>query len=192
MWAAISLFQAVADRRWPSLATSDRQDVNSRVRKVIDLIEDRPVGEDNPVPLLHSGGFMNMPEQMKFRTDPHHALPQKGIAVVDLIRKVKNIIGRLMGDKNVRVRRYIHKIILRTPVNRILEEHRHAVEFDPINLDSGITEIVAILVKPLKPRSPKTKVVIAGDEDLVPVGQIAEPFHKVQSLPFGSHHSEIP
>ena len=135
---------------------------------------------------------MNMPKQVKSGVDLHNALPQKGIAVVDLIRKVKNIIGRLMGDKNVRVRRYIHKIILRTPVNRILEEHRYAVELDALNLDSGITEIVAILVKPLKPRSPKTKVVIAGDEDLVPVGQIAEPFHKVQSLPFGSHHREIP
>lgn len=135
---------------------------------------------------------MNMPEQVKPGVDLHHALPQKGIAVVDLIRKVKNIIGRLMGDKNVRVRRYIHKIILRTPVNRILEEHRHAVEFDPINLDSGITEIVAILVKPLKPRSPKTKVVIAGDEDLVPVGQIAEPFHKVQRLRLGPRHREVP
>ena len=61
-----------------------------------------------------------------------------------------------------------------------------------MNVDSGITEFVSILVKRLMLLYPKTKVVIAGDEDLVPVGQIAEPFHKVQSLPFGSHHREIP
>lgn len=37
MWAAISLFQAVADRRWPPKAVSDRQDMNIRVCQIVHL-----------------------------------------------------------------------------------------------------------------------------------------------------------
>ncbi len=37
MWAAISLFQAAADRRWPPKAASDRQDMNIRVCQIVHL-----------------------------------------------------------------------------------------------------------------------------------------------------------
>ena len=63
---------------------------------------------------------------------------------------------------------------------------------DPVNQDSGIAEIVAVLVKALKRRSPQTKVVVASDKHLMPVRQIAEPFHKVQRLRLGPHHREVP
>ena len=97
-----------------------------------------------------------------------------------------------MGDKDIRVRRYIHKIIFRTPRHGILEKHRHAIEPDALYHDSRIAEVVAVIVKPFQTRSTKAEVVIAGDEDLVPVRKIAEPFHKVQSLRLSSSHREVP
>ena len=182
----------VKDCRSQLRAISDSQDADIRVRQIVAFPQYSPVGEHRPVPLSHSRSFMNMPEQMKFRANQRHATPKDGISIVNLIRKVKDILGWLMGDKDVCVRRYIHKIISRTTTDCILEKHRHAVELYFINPDSGIAEIVAVLVKPLQARSPKAKVVIAGDEDLVAVRKIAEPFHKVQCLRLGPRHREVP
>ncbi len=119
--------------------------MNIRIRQIVAFPQDSPIGEHRPIPRLHSLRFMNMPEQMEFRANLNNALPQNGISVANLIRKVKNILGRLVGDKDICVLRYIHKIIFHTPRQGILEEHRHAIELDPIYPDSGIAEIVAVL-----------------------------------------------
>ena len=113
-------------------------------------------------------------------------------AVFQLLLELRHKpVAVLEGDLDVRVRRYIHKIF-RTPRRGILEKHRHAIELDAIYQDSGIAQVVAVLVQPLQSRAPKAEVVVAGYEDLVPVRQTAEPFHKVQRLPLGPHHREVP
>ena len=41
---------------------SDSQDVDIPVSQIVDFPHDSPIGKHRSVPLLNSGGFMNMPE----------------------------------------------------------------------------------------------------------------------------------
>ena len=111
---------------------------------------------------------------------------------MDFSRKVKNIFGRLMSDKNICVHRYIHKIIFHPSRHRILKKHRHTIELNALYQDSRIAEIVAVIVKPFQTRTPKAKVVIPSDKDLIPIWQIAEPFHKIKRLRLSPRHRKIP
>lgn len=79
-------------------AISDSQDADIRVSQIVAFPQYGPVGEHRPVPFSHSRSFMNMPEQMKFRTNQRQATPKDGISIVNLIRKVKDEPTNNVGE----------------------------------------------------------------------------------------------
>ena len=75
--------------------------------------------------------------------------------------------------------------------NTIPHEHRHTIEPDTINLDSGVAKIMHILIQPVDIGTIKTFIVIATYEYFLTIWQVAEPVQKVYRFRLISDHAEI-
>lgn len=73
----------------------------------------------------------------------------------------------------------------------IAHKHRDAVEFDTIYFYAGVAEIMHVGIESVDVGTIETIVVIAADEYLVAIQNVAEPVHKVYRLGFAPGHREV-
>ena len=73
----------------------------------------------------------------------------------------------------------------------ITHEHRNPVESQTLNLYAGIAEIMHIVVKTVDIGSIQAVIVVAADENLVAIRQIAEPAEKVNRFLLATDQSEV-
>ena len=111
--------------------------------------------------------------------------------IVDTVVEVKDSVGRRMGDKNISLRGYIGIVAALAVGHAITHEHRDAVKFQTVNLNSGIAQVMHIIVKTVDVRSIQTLIVIAADEYLMAIREVAKPVEKVNRLLLATNHAEI-
>lgn len=75
----------------------------------------------------------------------------------------------------------------------ILHAHKHrgAVETYAVDGKGVVAEIMHVVRQTVKLGVEQAAVVVAGDENLVPVGQFAQPLYKVDGLALAARHGEI-
>lgn len=73
----------------------------------------------------------------------------------------------------------------------IAHEHRDTVELQTLNLNSGIAQVMHIVVKTLDVGSIKAVVVVTADEYLVAIWQVAELVEKINRFLLGPNHTEV-
>ena len=95
-----------------------------------------------------------------------------------------------MCNENVGICRDIG-IVTTLTVGNATHKHWHAVEFNTVNLNSGVAEIMNIVVKTVDFCSIKTIVVVTADEYFVAIRNVAEPVHKVDCLGFASVQGKV-
>ena len=72
-----------------------------------------------------------------------------------------------------------------------MQEHRDTIEADAINLDAGVAQIVDAGAEPADCRLIEAFVMVAADEYLVAMGQVAQPVEEVDGLALAPHHAEV-
>ena len=96
-----------------------------------------------------------------------------------------------MRDQNIGFIGDAVVVVTLTISNTIPHEHRHTIEPDTINLDSGVAKIMHILIQPVDIGTIKTFIVIATYEYFLTIWQVAEPVQKVYRFRLISDHAEI-
>jgi hypothetical protein len=112
-------------------------------------------------------------------------------AIVDIIVEIKDSVSRTMGYQDVCICGDSGIVAALAIGYAIAHEHRDAVEFQPLNFNSGITKVMHIVVKPVDVGSIKAVVMIAANKDFVAIRQVAEPVEKVNRFLLASGHTEI-
>ena len=112
-------------------------------------------------------------------------------AIVDAVVKVEDAISRGMCYQYVSVGGNSGIVAALAVGYAIAHKHWNAVEFNTIYFDAGIAKIMHVVVKAVDVGSIKAVVVVAADENLVAIGQIAEPVEKINRFLFASDHTEI-
>lgn len=100
------------------------------------------------------------------------------------LRAVEDAEGRLVRNQNVGVLRNVRdkaEIFSRQDVR---DEHGEAVEFQPHDADGSVVEDVERPVRLTfwERLFIHQEVMVAGHDDFVRVGQVAEPFYKIQEF----------
>ena len=104
---------------------------------------------------------------------------------IPVIRQVADGERRLMGDEDVGMVGYLLDKASVAAVLNILHEHRHAIETQAENLNSRVAKVMHVVGQSLNAGcAMHAQVVVARDEDLVLVRQLAEPVHEIASLLF--------
>ena len=75
--------------------------------------------------------------------------------------------------------------------NAVTHEHWYPIEVHAVNLDTRVAQIVYVGVEPIDRGSVKRFVVIAANENLVALGQVAKPVEEVDSFLLGAYHAEV-
>ena len=73
----------------------------------------------------------------------------------------------------------------------IAHKHRNAVELNAIYFDTGVAEIMHIVVKAVDVSSIEAVIMIAADENLVFVWQVAKPVEEIDGFLLGTNHAEV-
>ena len=135
---------------------------------------------------------MDMSEKMGFKISKVWK-PFKDFlrAIVDAVIEIKDSIGRRMGNQNICVS-WNSGIVAALAVGyAIAHEHGDSVEPQALNLDAGVAQVMHIFVKAVDVGPIKAVIMIAADENLMAVWQIAEPVEKVNCLLLAPDHTEI-
>lgn len=161
------------------------------VEECIIGVHDCPVGIDNAILLNYSVLGMNMAEEMSSQIQRRQFLQYFFGAIEDVMVEVKDSVSRTVSDEYIGIGGDFG-IVAALPVGyTIAHEHRDAVEIQSVNLDACVTEIMHIVVEPADSGSIKALVMVAADENFMPIWQVAEPFEKVNCLLLGTHHAEV-
>lgn len=73
----------------------------------------------------------------------------------------------------------------------ITHKHRNTVEFQALNLDTGVAQVMHIVIKAADVGAIQTIIVVATDENLVAIRQVTEPVQEIDRFPFASDHAEV-
>lgn len=133
------------------------------------------VGECDVVLGCYTVLGMDVAEEVEMGVDFYYFGKELFVAVVYVVVKVKYAVGRAVGYKYVGVRGYIGDVTLLAVGDAVAHKHRYSVEFHAVNFHCGVAEIVYVWVKSVNIGSVETVIVVAADEYLVGVGQVAEP-----------------
>lgn len=134
---------------------------------------------------------VDVAEQVQPGADFYYFRKKLFIAIVDIIIKVEDAVSRGVGNQHICVRRDIGNITALTVSDTIAHKHRNAVEFHTVNLNTAVAKIMHVGVKTFNIGAIEAVVVVAADEYLMRIRQIAEPIQEVNGLLFGSDHSEV-
>lgn len=96
-----------------------------------------------------------------------------------------------MSNQDVGVCRDAGEVAALPIGDAIAHEHGDAVEFQPVDLNAGVAEVMYIAVKPVDISSVEAIIVVAANEDLVAIWQVAEPIDKINGLLFAADHAEV-
>lgn len=112
-------------------------------------------------------------------------------AIVDTAIEIKDSVYRRMGDQNIGIFGDAGIVAALAIGYAIAHEHRDTIEFQSVNLDAGIAQVMHIVVKAIDVGSIKAVIMVAADENLVAIRQIAEPVEKVNRFLLTTDHAEI-
>lgn len=135
---------------------------------------------------------MDMSEEMDFEImERRESFKDFLRAIVDTVIAIKDPIGWRMGDKNVGIFGDTGIIAALTVSYTVAGKHRNTIEFQSVNLDAGVTQVMHIVIKAVNAGSVQAVVVVAANEYLVARWQIAEPVEKINCFLFAPDHAEI-
>lgn len=135
---------------------------------------------------------MDMSEKMGFEImDRWKPFKDFFRAIIDAVIEIKYSVCRRMCNKNVGILRNTCKVAALAVGDAIAHEHRDSIEFQSVDLDAGVAEIMHIVVKTVDIGSIQAIIVVAADEYLVAIWQIAEPVEKVNRFLLATYHAEI-
>lgn len=133
------------------------------------------VGECDAVLGCYTVLGMDVAEEVEMGVDFDDFGKELFVAVVYVVVEVEDAVGRTVGYQNIDVRGYFGDVTLLAVGDAVTHKHRYSVEFYAINFHCGVAEIVYVWVKSVNISSIETVIVVAADEYLVGVGQVAEP-----------------
>ena len=135
---------------------------------------------------------MDMSEQMGFEIRKGWE-PFKDFlgAIVDAVVEIKDSIARRMGDQDVGVGGDSGIVAALAVGDAIAHEHRNTIELQAINLNSGVAQVMHIVVKSIDIGSIQTVIVVPADEYLMAIRQIAEPIEEINGFLLGSNHTKV-
>ena len=135
--------------------------------------------------------FMDMAKQMQARLYFFYSRQKFCRTIVYLIVKIKNTIGRTMGNQYICVGRYGYIVTSLTIRNTIFHEHGNTIEFNSVNYHTGVAQIMHILIQPVYFGFIQAGIVIATDKNLVGIREVAKPVHKINGFLLAPVHGEI-
>lgn len=105
--------------------------------------------------------------------------------IVDAIIEIKDSIGRRMGNQNVGIFRDTCIVATLAVRYAIAHEHRDSIEFQSVNLNAGVAQVMHIVIETVYVGAIETIIVVAADENFVFVWQVAEPVEKINGFLLG-------
>lgn len=112
-------------------------------------------------------------------------------SIVDTIIKIKNAICRRMCYQHIGVIRYRGIIACLPIADAVFCKHWHTVELRSIYIDAGIAKIMDTAIKAIHVCLVKATIMVATNEYLVAIRQIAEPIKEIKCFSFFAKHAEI-
>ena len=122
---------------------------------------------------------VDMPEKMQSGLDSCYAGEKLFRTIVDIVVKVEDAERRCVGDENIRVFRNICIMLGLAVRDAVAHEHWDTIEFHTVNFHSGIAQVMYIVVESVDGGTVKTVIVVAANEYLLQIRQVAEPVHKI-------------
>ena len=122
---------------------------------------------------------VDMSEKMQSGLDDCYTTKEFFRAVIDIVVKIEDAERRRMGNENVRIFRNICIMFGLTVSNAVAHEHWDTIEFHTVNFHSGIAQVMYIVVESVDGGTVKTVIVVAANEYLLQIRQVAEPVHKI-------------
>lgn len=132
-----------------------------------------------------------MPEKMQSGTYCRNAAKKLLRAVIDIVVKIKDAERRRVGDENVRIIRDIGIMLGLAAGYAVAHEHRNAIKFNSVNYYAGIAQVMDIAVKSVNICPIKAFVVVAANEYLLRVWEVAEPVQEIQCFLLAAVHCKI-
>lgn len=112
-------------------------------------------------------------------------------AIVDAVVKVEDAISRGMGYQYVCVGGNSGIVAALAVGYAIAHEQRDTVEFNTIYFDAGVAQVMHVIVKAVDVGSIQAVIVVAANENLVAIWQIAELVEKINRFLLASDHTEV-
>ena len=112
-------------------------------------------------------------------------------AVVDVVIEVKDSVGRSVSNQNISVYRDFVIIEVLAVSHAITHKHRDTVEFQALNLDTGVAQVMHIVIKAIDISSIEAIVMVAADEYFVFIWQVTKPVEKINCFLFCPYHTEV-
>lgn len=154
----------------------------NRLIQLTAVLHESRIDIDSSVLLRHAVPRMDMAEETIRRTDLMYPLSKTLTAIMinlaGLTGLVQHTEWRLMRDKHV----HTGRDCLHTVTFKPLDKKRQTVEMHTVKRYAIAGQEITVPVQPLNTTAVKTHVMIAHRKQLVPVGLIAEPVEKIQSL----------
>lgn len=122
---------------------------------------------------------VDMSEKMQSGLDDCYTTKEFFRAVIDIVVKIEDAKRRCVGDENIRTFRNICIMFGLTVSNAVVHEHWDTIEFHTVNFHSGIAQVMYIVVEFADGGTVKTVIVVAANEYLLQIRQVAEPVHKI-------------
>lgn len=122
---------------------------------------------------------VDMSEKMQSGLDDCYTTKEFFRAVIDIVVKIEDAKRRCVGDENIRTFRNICIMFGLTVSNAVAHEHWDTIEFHTVNFHSGIAQVMYIVVESVDGGTVKTVIVVAANEYLLQIRQVAEPVHKI-------------
>ena len=122
---------------------------------------------------------VDMSEKMQSGLDDCYTTKEFFRAVIDIVVKIEDAKRRCVGDENIRTFRNICIMFGLTVSNAVAHEHWDTIEFHTVNFHSGIAQVMYIVVEFVDGGTVKTVIVVAANEYLLQIRQVAEPVHKI-------------
>ena len=96
-----------------------------------------------------------------------------------------------MGNQHIHIIGNPGVVSSLTVGDAVAHEHRYSIELHSVNCDSGVAEIMDVIVKAIDIGAIKAVVMIAADEDLVLIWKVAKPVQEVDSLLLRTYYAEV-
>ena len=161
--------------------------------KIVSPIGYARIAEQNPVPLLFPVSPVHVAEEVQLGFHRFYLFQKRCTAVT-------YSVADTVKDAEWRTVRYQHVnpvgdlcVMLDFRKVAILHAHKHRSSVETYSVDEKgfVAEIMHVVRQTVKRGVEQAAVVVAGDENLVRVGQFAQPLYKVDGLALIARHGEI-
>lgn len=132
-----------------------------------------------------------MAEKMGFKVQIRQFHQNFFGSIVDIVIEVKDAVGRGMGYKDVCIVRNTGIIPALAVGDAVAHKHGDAVKLHTFDFYARIAQVMHVVIEPVDVGSIETFVVIAADEYLVAIREVAVPVEKINGFRFAAGHAEV-